>query len=194
MPSIWHMLLPMQWSGAILAGGQSSRFGQDKALYVYRGKPLIVWAMDSLAEATERFVVSNRDYPGLGQVYHDLKLGGDTLSGLHAALVHAKQDWVAVAGCDQPFLSKEFWRFMLCHITSDTNAVVAASGDFFEPLGGLYHKSLEPEVLCRLEAGQFKVQEVLRSIPHVALDKAELEARFGPYLFLNANHPGDLPS
>lgn len=187
------MLLPMRWSGAILAGGLSSRFGQDKALYVYKGKPLIAWVMDSMAEASERFVVANRAYPGLGQVYRDLRRGGDTMSGLHSALTHAKEDWAAVAACDQPFLSKDFWQFMLGHITSEAQAVVAASEDFLEPLGGLYHKSLEPEVLHRLEVGQLKMQALLHSIPHVALDKTELEARFGIHLFLNANYPDDLP-
>jgi len=187
------MLMPMQWSGAILAGGSSRRFGQDKALYVLKGKPLINWVMDSLDEASERFVVSNRDYPGLGQAHHDLKLGGDTMSGLHSALAHAKQNWVAVAACDQPFLTREFWRFLLGHTSPDTQAVVAFTGDYFEPLGGLYHKSLEDEVMHRLEAGQLKMQALLHSIPHVALDKTGLEARFGIHLFLNANYPDDLP-
>ena len=187
------MILPMQWSGAILAGGLSSRFGQDKAQYVYRGKPLIAWVMDSLTEASESFVVSNYTYPGLGRVYPDLRRGGDTLSGLHSALVHAKQNWVAVAACDQPFLSRDYWRFMLGCIRPGAQAVVAASEGFFEPLGGLYHKTLEPEVLRRLEAGELKMQALLHSIPHVVLDKTELEDRFGPYLFINANYPEDLP-
>ncbi len=170
----------------------SSRFRQDKALFVYKGKPLIAWVMDSMAEASECFVVANRAYPGLGRVYGDLRRGGDTMSGLHSALVHAGEDWVAVAACDQPFLSKDFWRFMLEHIAPNIQAVVASTGDFLEPLGGLYHKSLEPEVLKRLEAGQLKIQALLQAVPHLALDKAELEARFGIHLFLNVNYPDDL--
>ncbi len=188
------MLVAMQWSGAILAGGLSSRFGQDKALYIYRGKPLIAWVMDSLAEASECFVVANRPYPGLGQVYHDLRRGGDTMSGLHSALAHATQEWIAVTACDQPFLSRDFWRFMLEHTRADIRAVVASSGNFLEPLGALYHKSLEGEVLRHLEVDQLKMQALLRSIPHVALDKTELEARFGTHLFLNANYLSDLPA
>lgn len=186
------MLCPMRWSGAILAGGRSSRFGQDKALYVYRGKPLITWVMDSMAGASERMVIANRPYPGLA-VYPDLWRGGDTLSGLHSALAHAQEDWVAVAACDQPFLSQEFWQFMLEQTCPEAEAVVAAWGDFFEPLGALYHKALEPEVLRRLLAGELKMQSLFRSISMVALDKEMLEARFGPYLFLNANRPQDLP-
>lgn len=186
------MLCPMRWSGAILAGGRSSRFGQDKALYVYRGKPLITWVMDSMAKASERMVIANRPYPGL-VVYPDLRRGGDTLSGLHSALAHAREDWVAVAACDQPFLSQEFWQFMLEQTRPEAKAVVAASGDSFEPLGALYHKALEPEVLRRLLAGELRMQSLLRSIALVALDKEMLEARFGPHLFLNANRPQDLP-
>lgn len=182
----------MRWSGAILAGGQSSRFGQDKALYVYKGKPLITWVLDGMAGASERLVIANRPYPGL-EVYPDLWLGGDTLSGLHSALAHAREDWVAVAACDQPFLSRDFWRFMLEHTQADIQAVVASSGDFYEPLGALYHKSLEREVLRRLEAGSLKMQALLHDIPLMALDKRMLEACFGPYLFLNANRPQDLP-
>jgi len=183
----------MQWSGAILAGGASSRFGQDKALYVYRGKPLIAWVLQSMAGASESFVVANRPYPGLGTVYPDLRQGGDTLTGLHAALAHARYDWVAIAACDQPFLTQDFWQFMLSQARPDRRAVVAASGGFFEPLGALYHRSLEPEVLRRLELGEFKMQALLHSIPLVVLDKEALEARFGPHLFLNANRPQDLP-
>lgn len=187
------MLLFVQWSGAVLAGGRSRRFGQDKALYIYKGRPLIAWVMDSLAEASEFFLVANHPYPGLGRVYPDLRGGGDTLSGLHSALAHAQQDWVAVAACDQPFLSRDFWRFMLEHTQDDIQAVVASSGGLYEPLGALYHKSLEDEVLRRLEAGNLKVQALLHDIPLMALDKRALEARFGSYLFLNANHPQDLP-
>ncbi len=182
----------MRWSGAVLAGGRSSRFGRDKALYIYKGKPLIAWVLDSMAGASERLVIANRPYPGL-EVYPDLWRGGDTLSGLHSALAHAREDWVAVAACDQPFLNRDFWSFMLEHARSDTRAVVASSDNFLEPLGALYHKALEPEVLRRLLTGELRVQSLLHSIPLVALDKEMLEARFGPYLFLNANRPQDLP-
>ncbi len=183
----------MEWSGAVLAGGQSRRFGQDKARYCYRGRPLLEWVLEGLGQASERFVVANQAYPVAVPIYPDLRPGGDTLSGLHTALARARCEWVAVAACDQPFLQQGYWRFILKRIQPEAQAVVAASEGFLEPLGGLYHKSLEAEVARRLEAGQLGLQALLRSIPHVAVPKAELEGRFGPQLFLNANHPQDLP-
>ncbi|RIH84482.1 putative molybdenum cofactor guanylyltransferase [Meiothermus luteus] len=180
------------WSGAVLAGGHSSRFGQDKALYPYRGRPLLAWVWEAMAEAEERFVVANRPYPGF-TVYPDLRKGGDTLSGLHSALAHARCPWVAVAACDQPFLTAEFWRFLLERVQPHLQAVVIGLEGALEPLGALYHKSLEAEALRRLEGGLLRLQDLIQSVPHLVLDKREVEARFGPRLFLNANRQSDLP-
>jgi molybdenum cofactor guanylyltransferase len=81
----------MGYSGAVLAGGASKRFGEDKALFPYRGKPLLQWVLESLQGAQERFVVANRPYEGFGvPVYPDLLPGADSLSGLHSALSHAR--------------------------------------------------------------------------------------------------------
>lgn len=185
----------VQWSGAVLAGGKSKRFGQDKARFVYGGKPLLGWVLSSLETSPDRFIVSNTDYADFGLPVHpDLEAGGDSLSGLHSALHHAQHEWVAVAACDQPFLTQEFWDFLLKHTSPNIKAVAASSGDYLEPLGAFYHKSLEGEVLKRLQSGQLRMQTLLTSIPHVAMDKSELEHRFGGNLFVNANRLEDLPT
>ncbi|RDI96056.1 molybdenum cofactor guanylyltransferase [Meiothermus sp. QL-1] len=182
----------MRWSGAILAGGWSRRFGRDKALYPYRGQPLLAWVWEGMAEASERFVVANRPYPGY-RVCPDLQGGGGALSGLHAALVHARYDWVAVAGCDQPFLSVAYWRFMRDQVAPGIQAVVAGSAEGLEPLGALYHRSLEEEAGRCLELGYLGLRALLRRVSCLVVDRGVLEARFGPHLFLNANRPEDLP-
>ncbi|MCS7057892.1 MAG: molybdenum cofactor guanylyltransferase [Meiothermus sp.] len=182
----------VRWSGVVLAGGRSRRFGEDKALFPYRGRPLLAWVWAGLAEAEERFVVANRPYPGY-PVYPDLYPGGEVLSGLHAALAHARWEWVAVVGCDQPFLSVEYWRYMRGWLAPGVLAVVAGWQDALEPLGAFYHRSLLPEVEQRLRAGSYSLQRLLREVPHRQLSRAGLEARFGRHLFLNANRPQDLP-
>jgi molybdenum cofactor guanylyltransferase len=184
----------MQWSGAVLAGGKSKRFGQDKARFLYQGKPLMTWVLESLETASERFIVSGSDYSEFGlPSYPDLYTGGHSLSGLHSALHHAQHDWVAVAACDQPFLSREFWAYLLAQTQPNLQTIVARSGEFIEPLGALYHKSLETQVLQYLQKNQLKVQSLLQGTPHLALDKSDLERRFGANLFVNANRLEDLP-
>lgn len=177
-----------RFSGAVLAGGQSRRFGADKARYIYRGKPLLGWALEALEGAAERFVVANRPYPEFGlPVYPDLLPGGDTMSGLHSALAHAGQEWVVVAGCDQPFLTARYWDYLLEQARPGLEAVVASSGESLEPLGALYHRGLEPQIRARLGRGDFWMQGLLREINTLCVPTTELEGRFGPRLFLNAN-------
>ena len=179
----------MKVSGAVLAGGRSSRFGQDKASYLYQGKPLAVWALESLKKADERFLVSSRPYNFNVPVYPDL-YPGSSLGGLHAALTYANQDWVALAACDMPFLTPEYWQKLLAQ-TEGTHAVVVTGPEGKrEPLAALYHKSLLPLAKYQLQRGNFRIQAFIREANARILpfERLELDSK----TFFNANYLADL--
>ncbi|AEB11335.1 molybdenum cofactor guanylyltransferase [Marinithermus hydrothermalis] len=185
----------MTYSGAVLAGGRSRRFGTDKARFIWRGKPLLAWVLEGLEGAAERFIVANRPYPEFGvPVQPDLLPGGDSLSGLHAALARARWDWVAVAACDLPYLTRAYWDHLYTEAQRGGVRVVAGVGPegFPEPLAALYHRSLKEEVERRLRSGQLRLGRLLEGEGVRLVPWAVLEARFGPRLFTNANTPGDL--
>jgi molybdopterin-guanine dinucleotide biosynthesis protein A len=179
----------MTFSAAVLAGGWSKRFGSDKASFVWQGKSLLTWVLDSLQDADERFIVANRPYPESGlTVYADQIPGGDSLSGIHAALVHARHDWVAIAACDLPNLQSAYWAFLLSQIQPTRQAVAGIGpGGFAEPLAALYHRSLLADIEDRLRSNRLKLQAILDPAQTVRIPWSELEHRFGPRLFLNAN-------
>ncbi len=156
-----HLSEPVAFSGAVLAGGRSSRFGRDKAGYIYRGKPLALWALESLAAADERFLVANRPYDFGVPVYPDF-YPGSSLGGLHAALSHARHDWLALAACDMPFLTPAYWRKLLSERGEVQAVVVLGPQGRPEPLAALYHKSLLPLAEKQLEAAELKIQRLVR--------------------------------
>lgn len=98
----------MRLLGAVLAGGQSRRFGSDKALALLDGRPLIEHAVAALAVQTEAVIVCGREWgdwvadrpePGLGP-----------LGGINAALHCAAGrgfDAVLTMPCDAPFLPED---------------------------------------------------------------------------------------
>ena len=191
----------MSYSGAVLAGGLSSRFAskrkpQDKALFVYRDKPLAQWALDSLEGASERFIVANRDYPFDVPVHGDLLPGGGSLSGLHAALHVAKEEWVALAACDMPFLTPAFWALLLQHRpeTPEGAPIVIGKGpgNAFQPLAALYHRSLLGRVAQNIEAERLSLHRLAREEGAAVIPWRELSP-LGKDLFLNANRKDDLP-
>ena len=185
----------MRFSGAVLAGGRSRRFGRDKARFVWRDKPLMQHVLDSFVEADERFIVANRPYAEFGvPVYPDVRPGGDSLSGIHAALYHAKNRVVAVAACDLPNLTPAYWRFLL-EALGDAPAVVAMGPeDWPEPLAAVYTKDLLPLAERLLDAGDYFIRRLLDEGGARYLPFEEVRARFGESVFANVNRPEDLES
>lgn len=184
------MAADISFSGAVLAGGRSSRFGQDKALYVYNGKPLALWALGSLAGADERFLVSSRPYDFGVPVYPD-RYPGSSLGGLHTALVYAANAWVAVAACDMPFLTADYWQKLLEHTEGVQAVVVRGPDGRLEPLAALYQKTLLPLVEAQLQAGDFRLHALLEETEAQVLAFNALA--FDPNVFINLNRLEDIP-
>jgi molybdopterin-guanine dinucleotide biosynthesis protein A len=89
--------------GAILAGGASSRFGSDKALALYQGRPLIAHVADALLAQCDALVICGRDWGGHVALADSPAPGLGPMGGLCAALAHAQaQGFAEVLGapCD----------------------------------------------------------------------------------------------
>jgi len=96
--------------GAILAGGQSSRFGSDKAAALLGEMPLIEHVRAALTPHVDAVVVCGGD---AGALPDRPAAGLGPLGGLCAALIHARArgyDAVLSAGCDTPLLPAELLR------------------------------------------------------------------------------------
>lgn len=103
MPNGSHEAASLKLLGAILAGGQSRRFGSDKARAPYQGRPLLDHVTDVLRPQVDALVVAGRDWPGLRRVDDLPRPGLGPLGGLAGAIEHAAQggyDAVLCSGCD----------------------------------------------------------------------------------------------
>lgn len=181
----------VKFSGVVLAGGKSRRFGTDKARFVYKGKPMLQWALDSFELANERFIVAHQPYAEFGiPVYGDIISSPTPLTGIHSALTHAKHDWVAIAACDMPYLTAHHWQSLqnYCH---DTKAVVVESSFGLEPLAAFYHRSLIQAIEDALKQEQKAVHLFLESIDKTVLKATSLALPNNT--FLNINRLEDIP-
>jgi molybdopterin-guanine dinucleotide biosynthesis protein A len=86
--------------GAVLAGGQSSRFGSDKALAEYRGQTLLAHAVDALSGWCEHVIVVGRAAAPAPTLPDWPRPGMGPLAGIAAALHHARdEDYAFVLTC-----------------------------------------------------------------------------------------------
>ena len=144
--------------------------GEDKALKLFLGRPLIERVIERLAPiADEMIVTTNRpaEYGFLNQALSplqirlitDLKPGRGALGGLYTAVASAAHPFVAVVACDMPFASKNFLE-SACRqmVEREADVVIFKNEKGYEPLHALYRReSCLPAMEAAISADQWKV-------------------------------------
>jgi molybdenum cofactor guanylyltransferase len=98
--------------GFVLAGGKSSRMGEDKALLRFCGRPMVEIAVEKLrgfcAEVT---VAGNREDLGeFAPVVRETRVDVGPAAGIEAGLGVARQPWAMFMPVDVPLVPAEFLR------------------------------------------------------------------------------------
>jgi len=181
---------------AILAGGHSQRFGEDKALAQLHGKPLLAHILERTAGlAAETFIVTNRPraYEQFSQrLVSDLLPGSGVLGGLYTALHYAAQPWLLALACDMPLVNRALLGYMLT-LTGDAEAVVPRLGGLPEPLHALWSKACLGPAREALERGDRRIVSFFPAVRVRYVNQAEVEAFDPEHLsFLNVNTPDEL--
>lgn len=181
-------------TGVILAGGNSLRMGQDKALVEISGQTLLKRTVDSLTGiAGELIVVANRrlDLAGITCI-PDIWKGRGPLGGIHAGLMASSNPTVFAVACDMPFLSKDLIRYMM-GLTGDNDVVVPYVNGEYEPMHACYSRKCLGPIERALVNPRPKI---IHFYPEVRVRKVSREeiAPFGDpkTLFFNANTPRQL--
>lgn len=160
----------------ILSGGQSKRFGADKARALAGSTTLLEAVAAALAPVTKGVTViadQPDKYADLGfRTLVDERFGLGPLAGIERALKDAGEAWILVATCDVLGLKAEWVELLMDHRRAGAGAV-AFHGERWEPLFALYHTSMLPVVTVALDAGELAVWRVLEEGPRVAVGVPE---------------------
>ena len=185
-----------QVAGFILAGGESSRMGRDKALLEIGGIALLVRTARLVeAIAGPPVVIGGADAcrsVGLRSIADDFP-GAGPLGGIATALRASNAAWNLVVACDLPYLTKEWLDFLVARaLASSADAVLPMNTRGAEPLCAIYNKRAEPGVRGALERGTRKVTDGLASLRVETIEPAEWKAFDSEsLLFKNMNSPED---
>ncbi len=189
----------------ILAGGRSSRMGQDKAWLDLDGVPLVERVARRLLPLAAEFVFSANDVaryaelagrlPVPARVVQDEYVGVGPLAGLHAGLRAAANDVVLAVATDMPFVNHRLVREMVA-ACPDVDAVVPrVKAKGFEapqpePLHALYRKSCLSAIEAALAGGRRRAVAFLADVNVCYLDEPALR-QIDPELesFRNVNTP-----
>jgi len=182
----------MLLTGILLAGGKSSRMGNDKGWIPYKGKILAGYSLELLRKYCGEIVISSNNpaYSRFGRVIQDNEPGKGPLSGLVSAIGESHTDWNLVLACDMPNVNEALVELILANASGNLG-VVPMHDEFLEPVSALYHRDAAPVFAKEMSDGNLSLLNILRTNPFVLADTKPLLEKF-PLLFTNINLPEDL--
>ncbi len=186
----------MSFSAVILAGGQSSRMGRDKAFLEIGGQTLLARQIQTAraAGAAEVFISvrPDTDYSAFGlSVLTDKFLDVGPLAGIHAALIATKNPLMLALAVDLPEMTATFLTCLLARVVDGRGVIPRIAGQI-EPLAAIYSNAAAELAGAMLTKKKYAVQAFARTcVGNTLADFAEFPAAAGCY-FKNLNAPADL--
>lgn len=144
-------------AGFVLAGGKSSRMGDDKALVRLAGRPLAGHAVSLLREAglTASIAGARSALAEFAPVVEDLQPGMGPLGGISAALASAAAELAVFVPVDLPLLPASLLVFMLHHARITGAAVTLCSlNGFQESFPVVLSQQILPLLRGEVDAGR----------------------------------------
>lgn len=175
-------------TGIVIAGGKSSRMGQNKALIKYRGIRLIDNAIEILKNFTDSIIVSSNE--GLTGVKYPIKadefnnLG--PIGGLYSCLLASETDCNIIIPCDVPNISVNLYKELLADCEKFDAVIPVLPDGKYEPLVACYNKSIIPLVEGAIRAIDYKMVNLINKA-NVKFVRVEDVMQFK-----NINTPNDL--
>ncbi|GHV37810.1 hypothetical protein FACS1894187_15540 [Synergistales bacterium] len=190
-------------SAIILAGGKSSRFGSDKAMFVWRGLTLSQRIVEECRLYFNEIITvrgqeqRSLEIEGVKEV-RDVYPNSGPLGGIHAGLIYASSDLAFVTACDMPAFSVVLAKRLLelADGLGGCDVVAPHDGERLQPLCAVYRKSVLPALEEMLALGEHSVKRLCERVNTIIADYQELAVALGGVfvrdVFRNVNYARDI--
>ena len=184
-------------TGVILAGGQSSRMGFNKAEAEMNGESMLIRMIEKLKDVTSTIIISsgNISYPNIPypQVPDEHPQCGP-IGGIYSVLKCSNSSLNLVVSCDIPLVSVSLLKYMVVNAEKN-DAFITVPVDHEGQLHmtcAVYRKDILPIIEQQIKAHAFKMKDLLdlTSVEYIKISKEH--PLFQEYAFMNVNRPNAL--
>ena len=177
----------------VLAGGNSKRMGQDKALLRLCGETLLERARRLAKSVTEdvRIVGDPAKFGAHGPVVEDIYPRRGPLGGIHAALMQTQTELNLILAVDTPFIEEGFLDFLVSEARNGSVVVtIPRTGKYLHPLCAVYRREFVTVSEKALIRGENKIDILFNTVRTKVIEEDELARMgFGSHMFRNLNTP-----
>jgi len=178
----------------VLAGGNSTRMGRNKALLKIDNKTLIEIVVEKLQDLFDEIIVvtnNPENYPMLKNVRFEKDCIDtpvkNSLVGIYTGLLKSSNDHVFVVACDMPLLNMDLVKHMLNELGNEDILVPFLEGHY-EPLHAIYNKICLANIRHMLDIGNYKIINLYDDVKTIYVNEKKIRS-IDPQLtsFMNIN-------
>ncbi|MFN7181884.1 MAG: molybdenum cofactor guanylyltransferase [Planctomycetota bacterium] len=139
-------------TGALICGGKSSRFGEDKSNITLNGKTLLELSLEKLSSVCIDILIVPKNLRKIApvikekyKIIEEYATAEGPMAGIVAALESSKYENLLVLGIDYPLVSVKLLSFILKTIEENVvKMVIPKLNRMYQPLVAAYKKQLLP--------------------------------------------------
>ncbi|HZX21281.1 MAG TPA: molybdenum cofactor guanylyltransferase [Clostridia bacterium] len=190
-------------TAVVLAGGGSTRMGQDKALLKLGNKTMIERVVAPLQGIFKNVLVVTNE-PEKYNMLKNIKFVEDcvktkeksSLIGLYSGLKQSETSHIFAIGCDMPFVNTEFIKYMVnllkdedvmvpfCNnglvehttdLPKNEDTTVLPTKEYYQPLHAIYGKGCIPGFRELLEEGCYKITSIFKNVNTKKITEEEIK-------------------
>ncbi len=180
---------------AIIAGGKSRRFGEAKSWVLFKGKPLIEYALDLSRSLSDDVCIINGktlDYSHLGvRTFEDEIRDCGPIGGLYTALLKTNAEKILVLPVDMPYLNEHVYRALLEH-EEGSRPLIACSEKGMEPLVSVWHKENLALIKRYIDSERYSLRGPIKELDAVFVNLPGNTGNLSHNWFININYKEDL--
>ncbi len=148
-------------TGIVLAGGKSTRMGNDKGLLNLNGVTFMSHIIETLKPLVNNIIIvsnnKNHDIFNLKRVEDIIKDAGP-LAGLYTGLYHSNTENNLVLSCDVPLINTAVLNKLINGYDEKMDVIQLQSQDKTMPLIALYKKQCMHQCLTLLQKGERRLR------------------------------------
>ena len=177
--------------GVVLAGGRSSRFGSNKALYVYEGQTLLLRAVQLLTPLCSKVYISGEctEYQNLQVAcIPDAITDIGPLGGIYSTMKQVSSPYYLIISCDMPYMTSAY-AHQLLSVSPDTQITYWKESDqTLQLFPLLISRSLLPAIQQKIDNKSYNLRSLINDSVSHAFPISPLHNTY----FTNINYRSDI--
>jgi len=180
--------------GIILAGGQSKRFGEQKAFAVRENKHFYQYSIEAINSFTSKiYLVSHPEIKDKFTAENNITVIQDSshfqgygpLAGIYTVMDRVQAEWFIVLPIDCPYITSQTIEQLLSQIEDGYDAIVPIVNEKPQPLIAIYNFKTKKKLFHALSSSDLSMHHFLKEL------RVKFMVGFKEDHFININFQND---